>query len=232
MRDLTGIPDSDLTSSGGALAWFHFIKIVFPSPTGTLRWCNHPAPGLDAYTGNIDGTSQAWDVTRPNRVTGLAYGREDALQDAAVEFANLDDYFTSLKTTHGTLRGNLVEIYRANFTVTLYPDKPPDIGALKKSKRMFRGETDRASRGSICGIALKPGRPSWASTFPKGRVTKVDFFYLSPPNVIFRWGDVEVDLGARSSGSGIIFPQPTLPRGTVTLPTPINNPDPITVGFR
>lgn len=235
MRELTGIPDSDLESHGGALAYFYFIKIVFPSPTGTLRWCNHPAEGLDAYTGNIDGTSQAWNVTRPNRVLGVSYGREAVLENAHLQFANRDDYFTTLKTTHGTLRGHLCEVYRAHFQVTLYTDgRPPLIGALKKSKRIFRGETDRASRGEVCGIALKPGRAPWASNFPKGRITKADFPYLSNPDVTFNWGDVQIPLGTLSQGAwGTWSEIPNDPLPRAFIPISISKPrKTTTVGFR
>lgn len=207
MRDLTGIPDSDLNSFGGALAYFHFVKITFPSPTGVKRWCNHPAPDADVYNGNIDGSAQDWTANRPMRVIGLGYGRDTALADARVEFANLDDYFTQLKATHGTLRGCAVEIYRAHFTVTLSSTAPPAIGALKKSKRVFKGETDRTSRGGVCGIALKPGRAPWASNFPKGRITKADFPYLSSPDITFNWGDITMDVGSRSQSQWGSWPQ-------------------------
>jgi hypothetical protein len=199
MRDLTGIPDDTLTAEGGQLAYFHFVKITFPSPTGILRFTTYPA---DSYVNNVDGTSQTWDGSRPMKVTGLGYGRDTPLSDASVEFANLDDYFSGLRNTHGVLRGMPVSIYRAHFEVVA----GPVIGGLYRSELVFKGQTDRASLGDTCGLALLPSSPPWASLFPKRRITTVNFPFLSRPDIVFNWGDVQTDLGIRSDHSGWVNP--------------------------
>jgi hypothetical protein len=191
MRDLTGIPDATLTSEGGQLAYFHFVKLTFPSPTGVLRFTTYPA---DSYVGDIDGASESWIGTRPMRVTGLGYGRDTPLSDASVEFGNMDDYFSSLRNTHGVLRAMPVSIYRAHFEIT----DGPVIGDLYRSHLVFKGQTDRASLGDTCGLALIPSRPPWASLFPKRRITTVNFPFLSRPDIIFNWGDSSTNLGTRT----------------------------------
>jgi hypothetical protein len=196
MRDLTGIPDDTLNSEGGQLAYFHFVKLTFPSPTGVLRFTTYPA---DSYIGDIDGASQTWDGTRPMRVTGLGYGRDTPLSDASVEFGNLDDYFSALRNTHGVLRGMPVSIYRAHFEVTA----GPVIGDLYRSHLVFKGQTDRASLGDTCGLALLPSRPPWASLFPKRRITTVNFPFLSRPDIIFNWGDSSTNVGNISHATGV-----------------------------
>lgn len=228
MRDLTGIPDSSLESEGGVggLAYFHFAKITFPSPTGTLRFTDYPGD----YVGDIDGASQTWLGSRPMRVSDLAYARDTPLSDASVELANLDDYFSGLRNTHGVLRGMPVSIYRAHFEVTA----GPVIGDLYRSHLVFKGQTDRASLGDVCGLALLPNRPPWASLFPKRRITTVNFPFLSRPDIIFNWGDARIDVGARSSGSRSTGWEaaPISPFRTAVPPTQPTRPPVTNVRFR
>ena len=218
-RPLGAIPAASL--SADRKDWFHFVRI----DAGTmLRFTNYPA---DSVAFNIEGTSQTWDGTRGAAVSEITYGQNTPLSGATVDLGNLDDYFSDLANTRGTLREMPVSIWRGYFETV----SGAVIGPLEDKILVFEGVTDRADVGDLCSLAIVP--ISEFSLMPKRRIDTRLFPYLPRQDVVFSWGDVTVDLTqlpGSTSNTGYVI-DPTKSRGGVTVVDPRTR-DPINVGFR
>lgn len=143
-RNLGGVQVA--TIAANVVDWSLFVRIDFPSPTGTQRFTDRPG----GFTGNIDGSSQAW--TEKSFVLGAAnQSRQDVLSVSWLEFDNLDYTFQSWANTPG-LRDVVVKVYAGWF----------NGGSLEGAYAIYEGRFDDAEISQKAKITLKPHVTTWA----------------------------------------------------------------------
>jgi hypothetical protein len=157
VRDVGAITQADLDAEN--ISFNDFVRIEFPSPTGTKRFTNRPG----GYVGNIDGASQTWDEY--DVVVGrLAQGADSILDVSWVDFADVDNVFSGYAELHNGLTYISATIFRAHFAI---PDDPPDSpGALLDSYIVYDGRLDEAQVGTRIRISLVPHRTSMGKPLP------------------------------------------------------------------
>ena len=176
MRDIGSIPTGTLEAAG-EVPFYYFVRMVFPSPTGTLRFTNYPVDiGDDTIDFDIEGTTETWDVTRLAKVGTIVYGQDpSAIQ--SLSFLNIDDYFTDIGILHN-FRDTPLTIWRAHFNKT--------TGALYDKVELFNGVIDSTSVGDL--FELLTLRSRFASLFPKRRITTKLFPRLPKSGLKVAWG--------------------------------------------
>src|SRR5688572_1122777 len=126
MRSTGTITNADLIAD--PCDHYLFARLVYPAPTGTLRYTNYPA---DAVSLDIDGSVQSWSGLRGCDMPELSYGGSAALSHATLNLGNGDYFFADLHNTHGKLRDAEVRVWWAQFNIVVDPADGLKIGAIK-----------------------------------------------------------------------------------------------------
>lgn len=181
MRD-TGSITAELLSRPHQV-FFYFLRMVFPSPVGTLRWTNY-SNKTDVFTANIDGTTEDWDCSPVWEPGTLEQSDQTIVTVNDISIGNADNVFGLLVKKHNW-KSVAVDIYVAWFDdVTL---------ELVDVIKIFRGTGDRAEAGDVVSASLLPGKPVLAMKFPRRTFTRAHGFkFLAPPNFKFPWGQQQI----------------------------------------
>lgn len=150
-RSLGAIATSEPAET--TIAFYDFVKFIFPSPTGTLRYTNKAG----GFVGDIDGSSQTWteyDV----RVGEINQTQQRTLDVSWIDLANLNNVWSNLVLNTG-IEGRPVTVYQAWFD----PDTDAKLGQFSP----YPGRIDRASysKGRI-KIAIAPEKSGFSQMFP------------------------------------------------------------------
>jgi hypothetical protein len=218
LKDLVaaGIPLGSVDQAR-QVAYYEFVKLVFPAPTGTLRLTNYPASiaAGQIVNADIDGSAQDWDASHPMFVEGVTYGRDTPLNATAIQVANGDNFMDDLEVLHG-LMGIPCTIWRAHFG---FVDVAAGIvlGAMQGKIRCFDGKLDRASLPDTAVLTLLPHRSLWTTKFPGQTFNTRDFPFMKTGVVKIEWGPLSTVLPP-TPRYGEYWPDP--PGGTKGFTTP------------
>lgn len=155
-RTLVSITDEMLAAN--EYEEWDFIKIIFPSPVGELRFTNRPT----GYTGNIDGTSQVWgeiDYTHGP----LTQSSQSILAVTWIQFANIDYNFTNYAYEYG-IRNRLATLYTGVWDPSTTPS------TFKEAYVSYDGTLDAGEFGIHAKITLKPHHTPWYYLIPRGKM--------------------------------------------------------------
>jgi hypothetical protein len=135
---------------------YDFIKIVFPSPVGTLRFTNRP----NGYIGNIDGTSQTW--VEVDYIHGpISQANQNILVVTWIRFANIDYTWTNYAYQYG-IRGREATLYTGVWN--------PATGLFVNSYISYNGTLDEGEFNEYAKITVKPHHTPWHYLIPRGRM--------------------------------------------------------------
>lgn len=207
----------------GVLPKFYFLKQVWPSPTGTLRWTNYPNlanGGLDTVRENVDGADQDWDATKVWKAGKISQSQQTSLGVSDISLGNLDRAITDRERLHDGFANCKLTLWAALYDpATLGGPNGPDY---TDAVQIFEGEGERAEAGDWVRLSLIPFRHVMLSPFPRRQYTKeFGFPWIPAPDFQVAWG-----------GSNRTIPQRTAPRnpgndpgtGTIEVPGRIGIP--------
>lgn len=145
-RSIGAIPVADLQAN--VIDWSYFLRVDIAAPVGTKRFTDRSA----SFTGNIDGTSQAWTHGIGLQVGALDQGRQFILRPSSFSAANLNYTWGNWAATPG-LRDAEVQIYVGWFS---------SAGVLTGSVKLYHGKIDNHRHLERSEMALKPWIATWA----------------------------------------------------------------------
>lgn len=184
----------------GAITWamlndpriveFDFLRMVWPSPTGTLRWTTYPAlagGGVDTYNANIEGTAQDWDATKVWKRGALSQSMTNALGISDVSIGNADRVFSDILRLQGGSDACVFTVYMALYDkdTLLQAGGPTLIGGVQ----LFDGKGEREEVGDWVRVSLIPSRHPMLSPFPRRRYTPdFGFNFIPKQGFSMPWG--------------------------------------------
>lgn len=179
-RNLNGVTAAMLRDP--TVIYFHFLKMIFPSPLGTLRWSTYDK-GDASINLTVDGGAHDWDCTQvwiPGQFTN---GIQSYLTIADVKFGNADRSWSTRLWNYGW----------RNIPVTCWLgffDKITE--KYKAAFVLFDGIGERAEVGVEPGYvncSLLPGTAPFSQMFPRRRfLPSFGFNFLPAPNLKIQWG--------------------------------------------
>ena len=181
-KDLGGVLASKLRDT--QLIYFHYLKMVWGAPVGTLRWTTYPTYPAQFDSRDIDGSLQSWDGSQVWEPVGLQEGEQTSVSISDITFGNADRNFTDRMTlATGGIKAVAVTLWTAFF------DKD-DVTTLDSKFTRFVGYFDRAeASGESVRVSLIAGKHPMNLVFPRRRFNVAHGFkWIPPPNTKIAWG--------------------------------------------
>lgn len=220
-KDIGGLLMSKLKDT--RLAWAHYLKMEWGSPTGIKRWTTYDPWPRTVDTRNIEGTTEDWDPRRLFEPTGLQESEQTALSISDITFGNADYAFSDLMVlSDGGLCGVPIYLWTAFFN-------KDDLTVFDSKFLRFVGEFDRAEatagKSPVVRVSLLAGKHPMRLIFPKRRFNVAHGFnWIPPPNLTLTWGNGDYSAPAPSDRQTGSDPSPGgggLPPGPIGSQTRI-----------
>lgn len=184
-------------------AFFEFIRMVWPSPTGTLYWTTYPANSVlrDVGFGEV-----AWDGKNVWIPGQFEQGKQTALAVSDITFGNADNSFSNMLNLYETgCKGVPIDVWIEAYEKDIDPITKDFV--LVGRLLAFSGSLNRPEVGDDVRVSVQSYRNPLTSKFPRRRYTSAYGFNDIPPvNLKFQFGTQTVQLPTAS--------RPTTPTAT------------------
>ena len=160
---------------------FKFLRMIWPSPTGTLYWTTYPG---DSFDHDVGFGSVTWDGTKVWIPGQTEQGDQGSLSVTDITFGNANNVFSDMmKLQPYGCRGIPVDLYEVPFTAD-EPHVPAGDRVI-----LFQGLLDHAEVGDMVKVSLKAFTQPLTVPYPQRRYAVNWGFNWIPPSIVkFNFG--------------------------------------------